>query len=130
MPGPPALGRMWMLASVGEQGRVGRVGVVVEEGFQPLESALRLRILDLLDSGPGEDMMTAAKALVESEAVEQAAQPVEWNPGTAMRRSGPGREEGRVWSRLKPRRVHGGRPLSERARCDEIGPGAQVGGIQ
>jgi len=75
---------MWMLASVGEQGRVGRVGVVVEEGFQPLESALRLRILDLLDSGPGEDMMTAVKTLVESEAAGQATQSAEGNLASAV----------------------------------------------
>ena len=44
-------------------------------------------------------------------------------------RSGPRREGGRARPRLKSRRVHGGRPLSERARCDDIGPGAQVGGL-
>ena len=43
--------------------------------------ALRLQIQDLLDAGPGEDVMTAANALVESEAAEQAAQPVERNAG-------------------------------------------------
>jgi len=43
--------------------------------------ALRLQIQDLLDPGPGEDVMTAANALVESVAAEQAAQPVERNAG-------------------------------------------------
>ena len=58
MSGPFALGRMWMLASVGEQGRVGKVGVVVDEGFQPLgvgpsaadSGSPRLRIPRNLDS--------------------------------------------------------------------------------
>jgi hypothetical protein len=40
-----------------------------------------LQIQDFLDPGLGEDVMTAANALVESEAAKQAAQPVERNVG-------------------------------------------------
>ena len=38
--------------------------------------AVRPRILDLLDSGRGEEMMTAAKALVESAAARQVSRSV------------------------------------------------------
>src|ERR1700687_1767861 len=43
--------------------------------------SLRLQIQDFLNPGLGEDVMTAANPLVESEATKQAAQPVERNVG-------------------------------------------------
>ena len=47
----------------------------------PSRPPLRLQIQDFLDPGLGEDVMTAANPLVESEAAKQAAQPVERDVG-------------------------------------------------